>query len=171
MVLRGAFSCVGPKKVELIHGELRFMNPAGPLHDDLIEYLNRWSTDSTRSGQANIRIQCGFMCDDHRPEPDILWLKPRRYGRVKPVAKDVLLLIEVADSSLPGDLHEKADIYATAGVQEYWVVDVNATRIHVLSKSDGSTYRDIRIAMPPNRLAPRCLAAATLDLRELFEVV
>lgn len=41
MVMRGAFDCIGPKKIELIHGELRFMNPAGPLHDDLIDYLTR----------------------------------------------------------------------------------------------------------------------------------
>ncbi len=76
MVLRGAFDFVEPKKVELLRGELRFMNPAGPLHDDLVEFLNRWSIDSTRNGEANIRVQCGFVCDDNRPEPDILWLKP-----------------------------------------------------------------------------------------------
>jgi hypothetical protein len=61
-------------------------------------------------------VQCGFICDDHRPKPHILWLKPRRYGRVKPTANDVLLLIEVADSSLTSDLQERADIYAVAGL-------------------------------------------------------
>jgi Uma2 family endonuclease len=171
MVLRGAFDFVEPKKVELIQGELRFMNPAGPLHDDLIDYLTRWSTDATRKGDANIRVQCNFICDDHRPEPDILWLKPRRYGNVKPTAQDVLLLIEVADSSLEMDLREKADIYAVAGVAEYWVVDVNHARIHVLSDSDGKTYRDLQLAVRSMTLAPRCLPAATLHLSELFEVV
>lgn len=86
MVARGAFDCIGPKKVELIHGELRFMNPPGPLHDDLIDYLTRWSVNATNQGAANVRVQCGFICDDNRPEPDVLWLKPRRYGRVKPTA-------------------------------------------------------------------------------------
>jgi len=41
MVERGAFDRLGPKKLELIHGELRFMDPAGPLHDDLIDFLTR----------------------------------------------------------------------------------------------------------------------------------
>lgn len=41
MVERGAFECIGPKKVELLHGALRFTTPAGPLHDDLIDYLTR----------------------------------------------------------------------------------------------------------------------------------
>lgn len=171
MVSRGAFDCIGPKKVELIHGELRFMNPAGPLHDDLIDYLTRWSTEATRNGDANIRVQCGFICDDNRPEPDILWLKPRRYGKVKPAAQDVLLLIEVSDSSLAIDLQEKADIYASGGVSEYWVVDLNKARIHVLSESDGSTYRNIEMVAAPTPLSPRCLPAAVLDIAELFEVL
>ncbi len=171
MVLRGAFDCIGPKKIELIHGELRFMNPAGAIHDDLIDYLTRWSVNATDEGVANVRVQCGFVCDDHRPEPDILWLKPRRYGRDKPTAKEVLLLIEVSDSSLETDLREKGNIYAGAGVQEYWVVDVNTARIHVFSESDGHTYRRIEISVAPNSLAPRCLPSATLDLRELFEVL
>lgn len=171
MVARGAFDCIGPKKVELIHGELRFMNPAGPLHDDLIDYLNRWSVEATSDGVANIRVQCGFICDDHRPEPDILWLKPRRYGKVKPTAADVLLLIEVADSSLKSDLFEKADIYATAGLAEYWVIDINSARIHVMSQSDGKTYRGLELILAPQFLSPKCHPHAKLNTQELFEVL
>lgn len=171
MVMRGAFDCIGPKKVELIRGELRFMNPAGPLHDDLIDYLTRWSVNATDKGVANVRVQSGFVCDDNRPEPDILWLRPRRYGRAKPTAKEVLLLIEVADSSLANDLREKADVYAEAGIFEHWVVDVNSARIHVMSESDGRVYRKIEIIVAPNPLAPRCLPGAVFDTGELFEVL
>jgi Uma2 family endonuclease len=170
MVDRGAFGCIERKKVELIRGELRFMNPAGPIHDDYIDYLNRWSVRSTLEDQANIRVQCGFVCDDNRPEPDILWLQPRRYGRTRPTALDVMLLIEVSDSSLSSDLQEKADIYAEAGVQEYWVVDIPSSRIHVLSKSDGKSYRRIEIAVAPQFLSPACLPDAKLNLTELFSV-
>ena len=170
MVDRGAFDGLGPKKIELIRGELRFMNPAGPIHDDYIEYLTRWSTSQTSAGEATIRVQSGIVCDDNRPEPDVLWLKPRRYGRTRPTAADVLLLIEVADSSLAADLHEKADIYAESGVSEYWVVDIPASRIHVMSDSDGKHYRRIEVVVPPNQPAPRCRPSAKLDTRELFEV-
>ena len=170
MVDRGAFDVIGPRKVELIEGELRFMNPAGPIHDDFIDYLNRWSVENTTATVANIRIQCGFVCDENRPEPDIVWLKPKRYGRVRPTAADVLLLIEVSDSSLDADLREKADIYARSGVAEYWVVDIPASRIHVMSESDGQHYRNIQIVVPPNPLAPRCRPAANLNTAELFDV-
>ena len=103
MVERGAFDGLGPRKIELIRGELRFMNPARPVHDDYIDYLTRWSTNNTTANLANIRVQCGFDCEDNRPEPDILWLKPRRYGRTRLAAVDVMLLIEVSDGSLASD--------------------------------------------------------------------
>lgn len=170
MVERGAFDGLGPRKIELIRGELRFMNPAGPIHDDYIDYLTRWSTDNTTVHIANIRVQCGFVCDDNRPEPDILWLRPQRYGRKRPTAADVMLLIEVSDSSLITDLREKADVYAESGVVEYWVVDVPASRIHVMSGSDGRHYRNIGVTVPPNPLAPKCRPEAILNTAELFEV-
>jgi Uma2 family endonuclease len=170
MVDRGAFDGIQGKKVELIRGELRFMNPAGPIHDDYIDYLTRWSHSSTKRETANIRVQCEFVCNDNRPEPDILWLQPHRYGRTRPTAQDVMLLIEVSDSSLSSDLKEKADIYTEAGVQEYWVVDIPSSRIHVLSKSDGKSYRKIEIAVAPQFVSPACLPTAKLDLTDLFSV-
>ncbi|TWU28778.1 hypothetical protein Poly41_68810 [Novipirellula artificiosorum] len=170
MVERGAFDAIGPRKIELIRGKLRFMNPAGPIHDDYLAYLTRWSTDNTTANDASIRVQCGFVCDDNRPEPDLLWLKPRRYGQLRPTSADVLLLIEVSDSSLAADLQEKADLYAESGIAEYWVVDVPASRIHVMTQSDGKHYRNIEIVVPPNPLAPKCRHAAILNTAELFEV-
>jgi Uma2 family endonuclease len=170
MVDRGAFDGMLPRKVELIRGELRFMNPAGPVHDDYIDYLTRWSHDNTTAQDANIRVQCGFVCNEDRPEPDILWLKPRRYGRERPTADDVLLLIEVSDSSLAEDLQEKSDIYAASGIAEYWVVDVRNSRIHVMTNSDGKHYRSIEIVVPPNLLSPQCHPSATLHTAQLFEV-
>ena len=170
MVDRGAFDGLSPRKIELIRGELRFMNPAGPVHDDYIEYLTRWSHDHTNTNEARIRVHCGFVCDDDRPEPDVLWLKPRRYGRTRPTTSDVMLLIEVSDSSLADDLREKADIYAESGIAEYWVIDIPASRIHVMTKSDGKHYHSIEIVVPPNQLAPRCKPVALLNTAELFEV-
>jgi len=170
MVGKGAFDAMGPRKIELIRGELRFMNPAGPIHDDHIIYLTRWSHENTTANDASISVQCGFACDDNRPEPDVLWLKPRRYGRMRPTASDVLLLIEVSDSSLATDLQEKADVYAEGGVAEYWVVDVVGARIHVMSQSDGTRYRDISIVTSPNSHAPQCRPPAVLNTSELFDV-
>jgi Uma2 family endonuclease len=170
MVERGAFDGIGPRKIELIRGELRFMNPAGPIRDDYIEFLTRWSIEQTAATDVTVRVQSGFVCDENRPEPDVLWLQPRRYGRTRPVAADVLLLVEVADSSLATDLQEKADLYAENGIAEYWVVDIAASRIHVMTESDGRHYRNIEVVVPPKRLAPKCRPTASLDTAKLFEV-
>ena len=170
MVERGAFVGLGPRKIELIRGELRFMNPAGPVHDDYIDYLTRWSTDKNSSTEVTVRVQCGFVCADNRPEPDDLWLKPKRYGQTRPTAEDVLLLIEVSDSSIRSDLFEKADLYAESFIAEYWVIDSKSSRIHVMSDSDGKQYRKIEVVLPPTPLAPKCRPNAVLNLTELFEV-
>ncbi len=170
MVERGAFDGLGPRKIELIRGELRFMNPAGPIHDDYIEFLTRWSIEQTSATEIAVRVQCGFVCDDNRPEPDVMWLKPRRYGQTRPTAADVLLLIEVSDSSLATDLQEKADVYAESGVVEYWVVDVPVSRIHLMSESDGKHYRKIEIVVPPQLLSPKCRPQSKLMTAKLFDV-
>jgi Uma2 family endonuclease len=170
MVDRGAFDQIGPKKVELIHGELRFMNPAGPIHDDHIEFLTNWSFANTTREFCNVRVQAGFSCEDNRPEPDIFWLRPRRYGRTRPAAADVMLLIEVSDTSLTWDLQEKSDVYATGGIAEYWVVDIPNQRIHVMRKIENDRYRSVEIITSPQTLSPKCKPDASLNLTELFNV-
>ena len=115
MVLAGVFDSMEGQKIELIRGEIRSMSPAGPIHSDLIDYLTEWSVQHGVGGHHSTRVQSGFICDDNRPEPDVLWMRRRRYADGHPTAADVLLLIEVADSSVRGDLGEKAEIYAEAG--------------------------------------------------------
>jgi len=146
------------------------MNPAGPIHDDHIEYLTDWSFANTTRKFCNIRVQAGFSCDDNRPEPDIFWLSPRRYGRTRPTAADVMLLIEVSDSSLTSDLREKADVYATGGIAEYWVVDIPNQRIHVFSRIENDRYRSVELITSPQTLSPNCKPGVILDLSELFNV-
>jgi Uma2 family endonuclease len=167
MVARGAFEAVSPKKAELIYGELQFMNPAGPVHNDYIDYLMEWSI---MHSDCKVRIQSTFNCGDHRPEPDVAWFKPRRYGRVQPTEIDVLLIIEVAESSVRADLDVKRRLYAEHSIPEYWVVDVDESRIHVFNESDRADYRSHRIIVPPTQLAPTCRPETFLNTEELFAV-
>ncbi len=167
MIERGAF--VGmDRKIELIRGELRQMSPAGPVHEDYIDYLTRWSTSVTGPDDCVVRIQSSIDLGDSRPEPDVTWLRPGRYAARRPKASDVLLLIEVADSSLAGDTGEKADLYAEFGVAEYWVVDCAAKAIHVFTDPKGGRFGTKRIVSGPHTLTPRCKPDAVLVLSELF---
>jgi Uma2 family endonuclease len=167
MIDSGAFVGIN-RRIELIHGELTEMNPAGPVHEDYVDYLNRWSTESTTAADCVVRVQSSIDLADSRPEPDITWLRPGRYSARRPQTGDVLLLIEVADSSVRTDINEKADLYAAWQVAEYWVVDIPSRCIHVLADSDGKVFRSKQIANADETLSPRCKPSATLQLSELF---
>jgi len=168
MIANGAFVGI-QRRIELIRGELREMSPAGPVHEDYIDFLNRWSTQVTTADDCVVRVQSSIDLDDSRPEPDITWLKPGRYSERRPCVDDVLLLIEVADSSLPGDLSEKAELYAEFGVSEYWVVDVRAKCIHVFSDPNNNAFETRTTVAMSETLAPGCKPSAILNPADLFE--
>lgn len=168
MVERGAFVSLPPMKIELIHGELRFISPAGPFHDDYIDFLGAWSHQQTNREFCTVRVQCGVACGDHRPEPDVCWLKPGRYRKKRATSQDAMLVIEVADASLLTDLNEKALLYAEHGIPEYWVVDVPSQLLHVHRHGDGVRYRSIEVHSNPATISPLCRPTARLDLTAMF---
>ncbi len=170
MVQRGAFVDLAPLKIELIYGELRFMNPAGPIHEGEIEYLTNWSYANTHREQVSIRVQCSINCGDHRPEPDLVWAHRIPSKRIRPTHEDVLLLIEVADSSSEQDLGEKATLYAEHGIPEYWVVDIRTEQVHVHQFPDRGRYQSIRSFGKTNHISPACQPDAKLSLAELFDL-
>jgi Uma2 family endonuclease len=87
MVQRGAFENLPPMKIELINGALQFMNPAGPVHEGEIEYLTNWSFESTNRQEISIRVQSSINCGDHRPEPDLVWVRKMPKKRFAPRIK------------------------------------------------------------------------------------
>ena len=169
MVARGAFDHLH-RNIELIRGELREMNPAGPLHDDLITYLNGWSGRSTSPDEISVTAQTGLDLEelDSRPEPDLMWVRAARYRERHPRASDVQLAIEVSHSSLQTDLREKAELYAEAGIVEYWIVDPSASCVHVYRRPQGKEYTDRYLANRGETLSPLAEPGAILDITELF---
>jgi Uma2 family endonuclease len=88
------------------------------------------------------------------PEPDLAWVVRRRYSRRKPEASDVYLLIEVAETSLDYDLGEKAELYAEAGIRDYWVVDLITARIVVHRDPVQSRYRSVQSVSGSQEIRP-----------------
>ncbi len=170
MVARGAFDNLG-KRVELIGGVIRKKNPSGPVQGDLIDYLTYWSIENTRRDEVRVRVQSGITLPEFesRPEPDITWLKPKRYMTCHPEAKDILLLIEVADSSLKVDQNEKATLYSAAGISEYWVVNASEQRIHVYREPSTSGYRSLFTASCGEHISPIVCPTAVLSIADLFD--
>ena len=130
-------------KSELIEGEIVVMNAQHSRHARVKSRLARrignlleaMGSDLEPQVEASVRMSDGSL-----PEPDIVLTSYRGPG-VVPV-ETVAMLIEVSDSTLGTDLGRKADLYANAGVPEYWVVDLNEDRVlcHANPREDGSGY-------------------------------
>lgn len=169
MIECGAFDHLD-RKIELIRGELFEMNPAGPLHDDLIAYLVEWSVLALVGSEMKVNSQTGLVLVDQesQPEPDLLWVKRERYQDRHPAASDVLLAVEVAYSSLNWDMNTKSALYAESGLKEYWIVDANSSTIHIFRAPVNGEYTDRSIRRRGERISPLALDSAVLNLDELF---
>ncbi len=127
-------------RVELIQGEILQKMPVGKSHGAAVKRLNRLCAIRL-ADTATISIQDPIVLEDSEPEPDVVLLLPRDdfYAAAKPVARDVLLLIEVADASLEYDREVKSRLYARAAVPEYWIVNLRdwCVEVHRQPQSDG----------------------------------
>ncbi len=112
-------------RVELIDGEVLEMTPIGPRHAITVDRLNELLVIRL-AGTAIVRVQSPIrLSDDTEPEPDLAVLRRRSgYGEAHPTADDVLLLIEVAETSADYDRGIKLPRYARAGIPETWLVDL-----------------------------------------------
>ncbi len=108
---------------------------------------------------------------DSQPEPDVFWVKARRYFDAHPTGADTLLAIEVADTSLKTKRTTKADLYAAAGIQEYWVVDIQRKCIYQMREvaTDGhyGWQRTVRIG---ESISPLAQQQAELMISDLFGI-
>ncbi|HYN77256.1 MAG TPA: Uma2 family endonuclease [Lamprocystis sp. (in: g-proteobacteria)] len=131
-------------RVELIEGEIVAMPPIGSPHGGRVKHLNRILARAV-GDHAIVAVQDPVVLRPRsEPEPDIALLRPRPdfYADAHPVAADILLLIEVADSSLQYDLNVKVPLYARQGIPEVWVVDIAHRQVLRFSQPAGGAYRE-----------------------------
>jgi Uma2 family endonuclease len=169
MIAAGVFDERERRRIELIFGEVRDMNPIGSQHETIVDRLTEWSFGVLPKGSVWVRVQnsIGLPGWSSAPEPDLVWVARRDYSLSRPTADDVFLVIEVAESSLAFDLGEKADLYASAGIPDYWVVDVLGQSIRVCREPSPEGYRDICShanddEIRPLRMPEICLKPALL---------
>jgi Uma2 family endonuclease len=157
-------------RVELLDGELYEMTPIG---DDHIGTVNDLTTSFARrlGDRGIVSPQNPIRLDDHsEPQPDLTLLRPRedRYRRSKARPEDVLLVVEVARSSLDYDRQTKLPRYAAAGIPEAWIVNLVDDRIEVYREPAGGVYRSITIYMRGDSLAPAALPDLTVRVDEIL---
>ncbi|MBS0266128.1 MAG: Uma2 family endonuclease [Planctomycetes bacterium] len=160
----------GIERTELIEGELRPMSPIGPIHDWLVERLNRWSCRTTSEDLVAIRIQgcVAFHESGSVPEPDVIWIRQGDFRNQRPASQDVLLIIEVADFSLACDCGEKANLYASGGVADYWVVNIPDKCVEVFRQPEQGKYREHQVFKAGDEIRPLAFPAVNCPVALLF---
>jgi Uma2 family endonuclease len=133
-------------RVELLDGEIYIMSPIGPLHVAIVNKLNKIL--GVRVGDRGIiSIQNPIRLDKlGEPQPDIAILHPRDdfYTQALATPDDILLVIEVADTTLEYDREQKLPRYAQAHISEVWIVDVAAQTIEQHTQPYQGVYTQVR---------------------------
>jgi Uma2 family endonuclease len=156
-------------RVELIDGEVVAMTPIGSRHNAAVNRGNRALVMAAGS-LGIVQTQGSVRLDNYtEPQPDLVLLRPRAdYASHLPTPGDILLIVEIADSSLEYDRDAKSGIYAKAGVPEYWVSDLSAARLYCFSHPGGGKYRAVIERQRGERIAPHALPSCTIQVEDLF---
>ncbi len=157
-------------RVELIDGEIIDLNPIGSPHAGITNRLTRFFARAAAEGLVQLSVQSPLRLDAYNePEPDLMLLRPRAddYRAAHPAAADVLLLIDVSDSSLVYDCGVKLALYAKFGVPEVWIVDIEGAAVEVCRKPEESAYA-FRERRAEGQLAPTLVPSAAIDIGALF---
>lgn len=166
----GEAGILGPgDRVELIEGEIVAMSPIGPRHHASVDRANRALVLAV-GDDAIVRVGGSVRLDlFSEPEPDLVLLRPRDdfYATRHAGPDDILLIVEIAESSLAFDRTVKTRVYANAGVCEYWLADLqHAAVTRYAEPVDGAwqriTTRGVDEDLAPAALPKCAIAVATL---------
>jgi len=135
------------EKVELINGQIITMSPQGSFHAAAIRRTDRLFGKLFKENVI-IQKQLPIIVNDFsQPEPDIAIVKydPLDYDDRHPLATEVYLIIEIADTTLKTDLEIKRQLYASANIPEYWVLNLKQRQLYVYRESNSQDYQTIII--------------------------
>ena len=153
------------ERVELLDGEIFVMPPIGPPHEDGTTRLSR-DLILRLGDRAWVRVQNSVRLNDYGlPEPDIAVVRFRDdYHRNRPTPADVLLVIEVADSSLRRDRELKLPHYAAAGIPEVWIANVPARQVEAFHDPVDGVYQSSRTVPAGGQISPRAFPDVVLTV-------
>ncbi|NEQ95688.1 MAG: Uma2 family endonuclease [Cyanothece sp. SIO2G6] len=155
---------------ELIDGAILDMAPEGEFHrfinDRGAEYLRQ-----VLRGKAKIFEAHPITLANSEPEPDIaiVRLPDTRYIKHHPYPEDIYWLIEVADTTLSYDLETKRQLYANAGILEYWVVDVTKRQLWVFRDLRGGDYAE-QLTVSDGMIYPIAFPEVAIAIPQLVSI-
>jgi Uma2 family endonuclease len=153
-------------RIELIDGLLVDMSPKSPAHENAIAWLLKLLVRSLDLDRFEVRVSAALTTGNSEPEPDIMVIEPDAPRPYHPGT--AALIIEVAASSQRRDLRHKPPIYASAGVPDYWVVDLDAGRVVVHGSPRDGAYDRIEIVGAGGELVASRLELPPISVAELL---
>jgi Uma2 family endonuclease len=157
-------------RVELIDGEIVAKMTVGPRHNACVDRVNRLF--GTRVGEsAIVRVQGAVRVNLFSElEPDVVLLRPRAdfYASGHPGPSEIILIIEVAESSIHYDREATAPLYARSAVHEYWLVDLNENVLDRYSSPERGSYRTVQRYTRGQSLSPELLPGCVISVNDLI---
>ena len=157
-------------QVELIDGEVIEMSPIGSRHAACVDRLNKLLNRLVPQ-DVIVRVQSPIVLDDYSaPQPDISLLRPRAdfYAQEHPAPIDVLLVIEVADSSTGFDREIKLPLYAQAMLPEVWLVNLPDDAVEISTQPSNGSYQKMQVLNRGEILASSASSGLSLNVTAIL---
>jgi len=157
-------------RVELIDGELLEMAPIGSLHAATVARLHELFYEQTRDVALVWQQNPVTLQPRSEPQPDLTLLKFRadHYVHALPTAADVLLIVEVSDTTLDYDRGDKLRLYARHGIPEYWILDLQAKRLEVYREPHAKGYTRTLEFNVQDTVSPQAMPEAKIAMDKVL---
>ena len=159
------------ERLELIDGDIIEMSPIGNPHEARTSASHRLLAPLFIEGRVVLRVQGHVQLDENnRPEPDLALLKWRDdlYESESPAPEDILLLIEVSDSTLASDRNVKLALYARFDIPEVWIENIPDRVVEAYANPVEGQYTESRIYRPGETITPRAFPDVSLSVSEII---
>ncbi len=157
-------------RLELIEGAVIAMSPIGPGHAATVKRLAELFYEQVRE-HAIVSVQDPVRLDEHsEPQPDLALLRRRDdyYATAHPRPEDVLLIVEVADTSVEFDQTVKLRLYARAGIPEVWILNLPEVNLEVYRGPTASGYKEKRTLGAGDTISPLALPDVTFAVSDIL---
>lgn len=158
------------ERVELIEGEILEMSPIGKRHAACVGRLNE-IFGRQLAGKVIVWVQSPIQLNDYsEPQPDVVLLKRRDdfYEHAHPTPADVLLLVEVSDTTLEYDRQIKVPLYARSGVPEVWLVNLQEEQLEAYAQPAGGVYQQSVRAVRGEEISAQVATGLNVSVNELL---
>ena len=157
-------------RLELIQGEILAMSPIGGLHIQVVNRLNRLLVGQLQD-RAVVSVQNPIRLLNSEPQPDLAILRPEtaKGPAAVPRSEDVLLVIEVADTTAGYDRAIKVPLYANNEIPEVWLIDVQERVIEVYRGPAPGRYKRSETLTGADKVAPQAMPDVQLSVDEILE--